>query len=86
MTEKNVQGGLVGPTFACLIGEQFRDFKKGDRFWYERPDSRIGFTEGKKIYISNVVFFVYQYDLGDLEDFPKHTIFFYSIFYSNFQL
>ncbi|XP_076095046.1 salivary peroxidase/catechol oxidase-like [Mytilus galloprovincialis] len=45
ITEKKVHGGLVGPTFACLIGEQFEALKKGDRFWYETPDSAIGFTD-----------------------------------------
>ena len=47
MTERVVEGGIVGPTFACLIGEQFEALKKGDRFWYERPDSITGFTRGK---------------------------------------
>ncbi|XP_035678849.1 peroxidasin-like [Branchiostoma floridae] len=37
LAEESVSGGVVGPTFACLIGMQFRDLRKGDRFWFENP-------------------------------------------------
>ncbi|XP_078593946.1 peroxidasin homolog [Branchiostoma floridae x Branchiostoma japonicum] len=35
LAEQSVPGGIVGPTFACLIGMQFQDLRKGDRFWFE---------------------------------------------------
>jgi len=35
LAEKRVEGGLVGPTFACLLARQFYDLRRGDRYWYE---------------------------------------------------
>ncbi|XP_078581341.1 eosinophil peroxidase-like [Branchiostoma floridae x Branchiostoma japonicum] len=37
LAEESVSGGVVGPTFACLIGIQFQNLRKGDRFWFENP-------------------------------------------------
>lgn len=45
MSERPLQGGLVGPTFACIIAIQFRQSRKCDRFWYETDDPVIKFTE-----------------------------------------
>ncbi|XP_020294336.1 uncharacterized protein LOC109859976 isoform X2 [Pseudomyrmex gracilis] len=47
LAEKSVVGGLVGPTFACIIGQQFSNLRRGDRFWYENPESESSFTLGQ---------------------------------------
>lgn len=33
--EKKLEGSVLGPTFANIIGMQFHDLKYGDRLWYE---------------------------------------------------
>lgn len=45
MSERPLQGGLVGPTFACIIAIQFRQLRKCDRYWYETDDPNLRFTE-----------------------------------------
>ncbi|OWF45399.1 Peroxidase-like protein [Mizuhopecten yessoensis] len=50
ITETHIEGGGIGPTFACMLGRQFKNFKIGDRFWYEQPPQHLGgtgFTKGK---------------------------------------
>ncbi|KAF6029143.1 hypothetical protein EB796_012540 [Bugula neritina] len=44
LSETPVEGGIVGPTFANVIGKQFELLKYGDRFWHETDDPTTRFT------------------------------------------
>jgi hypothetical protein len=51
MTMENIcaNGGLIGCTFQCLIGDVFARVKFGDRFYYEFSGQTGSFTERKTI-------------------------------------
>ncbi|XP_062582790.1 thyroid peroxidase-like [Saccostrea cucullata] len=59
MAEIPVPGASVGPLFSCLIGNQFKDLKDGDRYWYERQ-GKEGFSaaqlrEIRKVKLSKIL-------------------------------
>ncbi|KAJ8313983.1 hypothetical protein KUTeg_008544 [Tegillarca granosa] len=57
VSEKHISGASVGPTFACILQEQFIRLKYGDRFWYDRNDEWdpvVGFSKEQIASIRNV--------------------------------
>lgn len=60
LSEKPVRGGIVGPTFACIIAQQFANIRKGDRFWYENGGYESSFTPAqlqqiRRVTLANVL-------------------------------
>lgn len=45
VAETALDGAAVGPLFSCIIGNQFRDLREGDRYWYENR-GKEGFKKG----------------------------------------
>merc|ERR1712179_738970 len=44
MSETAVFGGILGPTFLCIVGDQFARLKKADRHFYELQGQAGSFT------------------------------------------
>jgi hypothetical protein len=49
MAEKPVVGGIIGPTFACILGQQFLNLRKGDRQAAQSEDIVLFFQLKKEI-------------------------------------
>jgi peroxidase len=42
--ESHVAGALAGPTFLCILTEQFYRTRVGDRYFYERGDHGVALS------------------------------------------
>ena len=47
VSERKVKGAMIGPTFQCIVADQFLRLKRGDRFFYDLAGQTGSFTEGK---------------------------------------
>ncbi|CAK9299622.1 unnamed protein product [Gordionus sp. m RMFG-2023] len=60
LSEFPLKGAMLGPTFACILGIQFKALKFGDSFWYENIRPRRVFTrdqlkEIRKISLAKII-------------------------------
>ena len=47
LIERKVPGSMLGATFQCIVGDQFKRLKMGDRFWYEEQSQAGSFTQAQ---------------------------------------
>ncbi|XP_042893882.1 peroxidase-like [Penaeus japonicus] len=50
LAETPLSDGRVGPTFACILFDQFMRLKSGDRFWYESSLAGFNFYQMNELY------------------------------------
>lgn len=55
IAERPLPGALLGPTFVCLVGDQFARLRRGDRFFYEEADQPSSFSEGNFIKVHSSI-------------------------------
>lgn len=57
LAEEPVKGAILGPTFHCILKEQFKRLRDGDRFWYENSGvfTKEQLAEIKKVTLSRVL-------------------------------
>ena len=55
MLERHAPSAKVGPTFLCVIADQFRRLRDGDRFFYERSLSTAQLQEVRKTSLARLL-------------------------------
>jgi len=57
LLEEKVEGGRVGLTTQCLLVEQFRRLRDGDRFWFENPSvfTSAQLAQVKQVTLSRII-------------------------------
>ncbi|XP_038669916.1 myeloperoxidase-like isoform X1 [Scyliorhinus canicula] len=68
ISEPFVKGGRVGPLFACLIGQQFKNLRDGDRFWWENVEV---FTASQQQALRQISFSRLICDNTRIEEIPR---------------
>lgn len=58
MAERPVDDAMVGPTFRCLIYEQFSRSRRTDRFFYDSAMQPHPFTSGRLNIIYHIILYI----------------------------
>ncbi|PAV75225.1 hypothetical protein WR25_18023 [Diploscapter pachys] len=72
--EEKMEDALIGETFGCIIADQFKRLREGDRFWYEKEGV---FTDAQLREIKKVTLPRILCDNGDGIDRVQRDIFMY---------
>ena len=65
ISESSLPGAILGPTFQCLVGDQFKRLQQGDRFFYDSAVNPGKFTEAQLIEIRHANLARITCDNGD---------------------
>ena len=65
ISELPAVGAIVGPTFQCIIGDQFKRLQQGDRFYYDSENNPGKFTEAQLVEIRHANLARITCDNGD---------------------
>ncbi|XP_048413029.2 eosinophil peroxidase-like isoform X3 [Stegostoma tigrinum] len=68
ISEPFMEGGRVGPLFACLIGQQFKNLRDGDRFWWQNKGV---FTDNQQQALQHISFSRVICENSKIEELPR---------------
>merc|ERR1712002_344391 len=75
ISETVTQGGILGPTFQCIIGDQFKRFQQADRFFFDSTSNPAPFIESQLAEIRKASLARITCDNGDSIEFMQREAF-----------